>query len=237
MIQVRSNKETSIASITSTTTSAASTSTQDGGSSSDSIGELFKAKGKLYSKSQNAAIIRKDFGQLTPENSMKTAKAFAATRSSGTNSYRTTPRPSQIKRSLPAALRATLAPLSEDTRAQIALGDGVFTQVLGKDFVRIAFEAAHKAGPDAKLYIDDFHLGSGTSAKTTTGMFEYVGLEKFATTGVKELTITELDIVNAPVDEYVKVANACLAVEKCVGITIWGVSDADSWQAKSSPLF
>lgn len=131
--------------------------------------------------------------------------------------------------------------------------------MLGEDFVRIAFEAAHKADPDALLYINEYHLESGTSAKTTTGMVDHVtkwlaagipidgigmqghlgggnpsaagmqaGMEKLATTGVKEIAVTELDIVNAPADEYVKVADACLAVENCVGITVWGVSDAVS---------
>lgn len=137
--------------------------------------------------------------------------------------------------------------------------------MLGEDFVRIAFEAARKADPAAVLYINDYHLESGTSAKTVTGMFEHVkkwiaagipidgigiqghlgggnpsasgmqaGLEKLAETGVKELAITELDIVNAPADEYVKVTNACLAVEKCVGITLWGVSDAVSFPTVES---
>lgn len=68
------------------------------------------------------------------------------------------------------------------------------------------------------------HLGGGNPSASAM----QAGLEKLATTGVKELAITELDIVNASVDEYVKVTNACLAVKKCVGITLWGVSDAVS---------
>jgi endo-1,4-beta-xylanase len=63
-------------------------------------------------------------------------------------------------------------------------------------------------------------------------------LQRFADLGV-EVRITELDIrMNVPSSaadraqqeqDYAQVADICEAVNGCGGITLWGVSDADSW--------
>lgn len=50
------------------------------------------------------------------------------------------------------------------------------------------------------------------------------------------MAITELDIVDAGMEEYVEVVKACLEVRNCVGITSWGVRDSDSWRAEVRPL-
>ncbi|KAI0179451.1 glycoside hydrolase family 10 protein [Hypoxylon sp. FL1284] len=308
-----SSSATSASSVSSSATSSASPSATP---SSDSIDALFKAKGKLYwgtsadsgtlSKSQNAAIIKKDFGQVTAENSMKwdaiepqrggfsfggadVLVDFAQQNGLSVRGHTLLwdqQLPDYVKaitdkKELTSVLENHISSVVGRYKGKVrawdvvneifdedgTLRDCVFTQVLGEDFVRIAFEAARKADPDAKLYINDYHLESGTSAKTTTGMFDHVqkwleagipidgiglqghlgggnpspddmkaGLEKLAGTGVSELAITELDIVDAPADGYVTVANACVSVEKCVGVTTWGVSDADSWQSQSTPL-
>jgi endo-1,4-beta-xylanase len=63
-------------------------------------------------------------------------------------------------------------------------------------------------------------------------------LSSFAALGV-DVQITELDIEGsgaAQADNYRKVVQACLAVSRCTGISVWGVRDTDSWRASGTPL-
>ncbi|MFC9631241.1 endo-1,4-beta-xylanase [Streptomyces mirabilis] len=63
-------------------------------------------------------------------------------------------------------------------------------------------------------------------------------IQRFADVGV-DVAITELDIrvilpsdatkLAQQADWYRRVTNACLAVRRCVGITVWGYSDRHSW--------
>ncbi|MEV0638329.1 endo-1,4-beta-xylanase [Streptomyces sp. NPDC050619] len=63
-------------------------------------------------------------------------------------------------------------------------------------------------------------------------------LQRFADLGV-DVQITELDIEGSGTSQatsYTNVVNACLAVSRCTGITVWGVTDKYSWRASGTPL-
>ena len=137
--------------------------------------------------------------------------------------------------------------------------------MLGEDFIATAFKTARKVDPAAKLYINDYNLDSPTYAKTTSMIskvkawvaagvpIDGIGSQSHPTPSiwpatqnaaalkmlcevVDECAITELDIKGAAATEYETAINGCLDVENCVGVTVWGVGDADSWRKGESPL-
>jgi len=137
-------------------------------------------------------------------------------------------------------------------------------QRTGNDWIEAAFRAARAADPGAKLCYNDYNT-DGINAKSTAvynmvrdfrsrgvpidcvGFQSHLGtslpgdyqanLQRFADLGV-DVQITELDIQQGgnQATMYAQVTNACLAVARCNGITVWGVRDSDSWRTGANPL-
>ncbi|MFK4600340.1 endo-1,4-beta-xylanase [Streptomyces pristinaespiralis] len=138
-------------------------------------------------------------------------------------------------------------------------------QRTGNDWIEVAFRAARAADPSAKLCYNDYNVENWTWAKTQAmyamvrdfkqrGVpIDCVGfqshfnsgspynanfrttLQNFAALGV-DVAVTELDIQGASPSTYAAVVNDCLAVSRCLGVTVWGVRDSDSWRAEHTPL-
>ncbi|MFG2087218.1 endo-1,4-beta-xylanase [Spirillospora sp. NPDC048824] len=138
-------------------------------------------------------------------------------------------------------------------------------QRTGNDWIEVAFRTARAADPAAKLCYNDYNIENWNWAKTQ-GVYAMVRdfkqrgvpidcvgfqshfnsgspynsnfrttLESFAALGV-DVAITELDIEGASATTYANVTNDCLAVPRCLGITVWGVRDTDSWRSEQRPL-
>ncbi|MET8767388.1 endo-1,4-beta-xylanase [Streptomyces sp. NPDC004658] len=138
-------------------------------------------------------------------------------------------------------------------------------QRTGNDWIEVAFRTARAADPAAKLCYNDYNIENWTWAKTQ-GVYNMVRdfkqrgvpidcvgfqshfnsgspynsnfrttLQNFAALGV-DVAITELDIQGASSTTYANVTNDCLAVSRCLGITVWGVRDTDSWRSGDTPL-
>ena len=135
----------------------------------------------------------------------------------------------------------------------------------GNDWIEVAFRTARAADPSVKLCYNDYNIENATYAKTVAvrnmiqdfknrGVpIDCVGLQthftggsslpsnfqttlqNFAALGV-DVALTEVDVTNANTTQYAGLTQACVNVPRCVGITVWGVRDSDSWRSSESPL-
>jgi len=150
------------------------------------------------------------------------------------------------------------------------LYENIFYQLLGPGYIAEAFELAHEADPDAKLFLNDA-LVSNAGAKfdallaLTADLLDQgvpvhgvgfqghfiaggpkhdelrTNIEKMEALGVV-VELTEVDIIlrgegdeatrlERQRQDYFDLASACLAVEACKRITLWGFTDRHTWIA------
>ena len=138
-------------------------------------------------------------------------------------------------------------------------------QGTGNDWIEVAFRTARAADSSVKLCYNDYNIENWNYAKTQ-GVYnmvkdfksrgvpiDCVGLQthftggsslpssfqttlsSFAALGV-DVALTEADVTNASTTQYAGLTQACVNVARCVGITVWGVRDSDSWRSSESPL-
>ncbi|KAL5120414.1 hypothetical protein ACEQ8H_001704 [Pleosporales sp. CAS-2024a] len=278
-----------------------------------SLDQAFKAHGKKYigvatdkyllTTGQTGQIIINDFGQVTPENSMKWDATepsegqftlqnadflvdWATSHGKLIRGHTTVwhsqlptwvssiSDPTKLQEVMVAHIKKLVGTYAGKVYAWDIINEmfdesggfrsTVFYNVLGEDFVKIAFTTARAADPNAKLYINDFNLDSPSYPKTkglathvkawlaagtpidgvgsqshlggTWPISDIAGALRLICADVEECAMTELDIRGAAPSDYKTAVAACLDEDKCVGITIWGVSDANSWRKGENPL-
>ncbi|KAB1909030.1 1,4-beta-xylanase [Micromonospora sp. AMSO1212t] len=138
-------------------------------------------------------------------------------------------------------------------------------QGTGNDWIEVAFRTARAADPSTKLCYNDYNIENWSYGKTQgvynmirdfksrgvpidcvglqthfTGGSSLPGnfqttLQNFAALGV-DVALTEVDVTNSSTSQYAGLTQACLNVPRCIGITVWGVRDSDSWRSNENPL-
>jgi len=138
-------------------------------------------------------------------------------------------------------------------------------QQTGNDWIEVAFRTARAADPNVRLCYNDYNIENATYGKTVGVLnmikdfkargvpIDCVGiqthftggsslpsnfqttLQNFAAAGV-DVALTEADVTNASATQYQGMTQACMNVSRCIGITVWGVRDCDSWRSSESPL-
>jgi endo-1,4-beta-xylanase len=139
-------------------------------------------------------------------------------------------------------------------------------QRTGNDWIEAAFRTARSADPNAKLCYNDYNtdginakstgiynmvadfknrgvpidcVGFQSHLSSSSNLSSYqANLQRFSDLGV-EVQITELDVGGSgsgQANVYRQVAQACMAVSRCKGITTWGVTDKYSWRSGETPL-
>ncbi|MEH0827358.1 MULTISPECIES: ricin-type beta-trefoil lectin domain protein, partial [unclassified Micromonospora] len=73
-----------------------------------------------------------------------------------------------------------------------------------------------------------------TGGSSLPGNFQTT-LQNFAALGV-DVALTEVDVTNSSTSQYAGLTQACINVPRCIGITVWGVRDSDSWRSNENPL-
>ena len=138
-------------------------------------------------------------------------------------------------------------------------------QGTGNDWIEVAFRTARNADSSVKLCYNDYNIENWSYGKTQ-GVYnmirdfksrgvpiDCVGLQthftggsslpgnfqttlsSFAALGV-DVALTEVDVTNSSTSQYAGLTQACMNVSRCIGITVWGVRDSDSWRSNESPL-
>jgi endo-1,4-beta-xylanase len=133
--------------------------------------------------------------------------------------------------------------------------DAFTTAFGGSGYIADALRTARAADPTAKLYLNDFNIeGMGTKSNAMFTLVQSlisqgvpidgVGFESHFILGQVPSTMQAnmarfaalgLDVpataanLTQQANDYAAVVNDCLAVARCVGVTQWGVGDADSW--------